>query len=188
MKIVLASASPRRRALLEMLGLAFETCPARGEEKAGPGLSPSGIVKSLALAKAGEVFEKRPESLVLAADTVVELEGRILGKPKDRAEAESMLRALSGRGHRVFTGVALIREGTRLAEAEETQVFFRALSYKEISAYVETGEPMDKAGSYGVQGIGSLFVERIEGDFFNVMGLPLCRLGRMLNRMGITLL
>ena len=188
MRIILASGSPRRRELLEMLGADFEVCPAVGEELVQPGLSPEETVKALALAKAEEISAVNPDSLVLAADTVVELDGNILGKPKDKANAKAMLSVLSGRAHSVFTGVAVLKGGELRLEVEETRVYFRKLDEREISAYVATGEPMDKAGAYGAQGLASLFVERIEGDFFNVMGLPVCRVGRMLSEFKAELL
>lgn len=186
--IILASGSPRRRELLEMLGAEFEVCPAQGDEIVPPGLSPEETVKALALAKAEEIFGKRPDGLILAADTVVELDGEILGKPRDEADARRMLSAMSGRSHRVFTGIAAISGTERIVESEETEVTFRPLGEREIFSYVAGGEPMDKAGAYGVQGLASLFVERINGDFFNVMGLPLCRVGRILSRMGVDLI
>ena len=185
--IILASASPRRRELLEGLGVKPEICPAQGEENVDPALSPEETVKALALQKALEVQSRR-EGLILAADTVVELDGEILGKPKDRQDAIRMLRGLSGRAHSVYTGVALLRNGQRRVAAERTQVFFRALSEREILAYVDSGEPMDKAGAYGIQGLASLFVERLEGDYFNVMGLPLCLVGRLLQEFGVELI
>ncbi len=190
MAIVLASGSPRRRELLEMLGLKdLIVCPAQGEERAAPGLAPGELVIALAGAKAAEVAAQfGPDDLILAADTVVALPGRILGKPHSEAEAAEMLRALSGRSHFVYTGLVLRRGECILVEMEETKVFFRPLSDREIRAYIATGEPMDKAGSYGIQGKGSLFVEGLEGDYFNVMGLPLCRLGKMLKEMGVELL
>ena len=188
MKITLASGSPRRRELLEMLGADFEVIPARGEELAKPGLSPEDVVKSLAAAKAEEVFAIVPGGLILAADTIVEMDGEILGKPRDAEDAKTMLRRLSGRTHRVFTGVAVFCGENRLIETEETKVCFRALSEREIEDYVATGEPLDKAGAYGAQGIASLFVEKIDGDFFNVMGLPICRVGRMLSEIGCELI
>ena len=188
MDIILASGSPRRRELLEMLGLSFEVLPARGEELPHPELSPGELVAALSAAKAEEVAALRPQALVIAADTVVSVDGRVLGKPKSAGEAGDMLRSLSGRSHRVYTGVSIIKDGRLYSETECTEVRFRPLSEEEIKAYVATGEPMDKAGAYGIQGYASLFAEGIDGDFFNVMGLPLCRLGIMLNKLGVRLL
>ncbi len=186
--MILASASPRRRELLAALGLEFEVLPAQGEELTPAGGDPRETVKALSAAKALEIARQHPGALVLGADTVVEQNGQILGKPRDAADAAAMLRRLSGASHRVFTGLTLVRGSEILSEAEETLVRFRPLSEDEIAAYVASGEPMDKAGAYGIQALGSLLVEGIEGDYFNVVGLPLCRLGRMLNRFGVRLL
>ena len=172
-RLILASGSPRRRELLDKFGINYEILPAQGEESAPP-----------------EVAQRLndPAAVILAADTLVELDGEVLGKPGTAERAQAMLRALSGREHRVWSGVC-IREGEKvLAESECTSVHFRALSDAEIHAYIATGEPLDKAGAYGYQGLASLFVERIEGDFFNVMGLPVCRTGQMLREFDISLL
>ena len=187
MDIVLASGSPRRRELLEMLGLGFRVCPAKGEETAPKGAGPEATVGALAAAKASEVAQGCPDSLVIAADTIVWAQGRILGKPRDEADAKRMLHMLSGDTHEVYTGVAIIYRGKSVCGAERTKVFFRELSDDEIDGYVATGEPMDKAGAYGIQGRASLMVRRIEGDYFNVVGLPLCRLGQMLEEIGVHL-
>ena len=175
MNWILASGSPRRRELLEMLGVPNLTIrPAKGPERATPGAGPEQTCA--------------PEDIVIAADTIVYLDGVILGKPKDTADAARMLAALSGREHTVYTGVAVLRGGeTRLA-AEHTAVRFRTLTPAEIARYIATGEPMDKAGAYGIQGRGALFVAHLDGDYFNVMGLPLCRLGQLLNELGVELL
>ncbi|MGM9615760.1 MAG: Maf family protein [Oscillospiraceae bacterium] len=188
MNLILASASPRRRELLGIFGKPFVIDPASGPENPPAGASPEETVRALAAAKAQETAARHPGDLVIGADTIVELDGMILGKPADRDDAFHMLRALSGREHRVFTGVALACGDELRCEAEMTRVFFRELSDREIWAYIDSGEPMDKAGAYGYQGLAGLFVERIEGDFFNVVGLPLCRLGRMLEAIGVTLL
>ncbi len=191
MHYILASASPRRRALLAMLGVRdLLVVPALGEEADWPQLSPEDLVMRLALAKAEEVKAKYPgtEDVVVAADTVVALDGLILGKPRDASDAVRMLGALSGKEHRVYTGGAVLGGGTSQYGTEETAVRFRTLSEREIRAYVESGDPLDKAGAYGIQGPAGLFVEGIRGDFYNVMGLPLCRLGMMLKRAGVELL
>ena len=189
MAVILASASPRRKQLLEMLGLDFEVRPAKGEERLPDGIGPEEAVRRLSLQKAASVAQEcAPEDVVIGADTIVWHDGRILGKPKDEQDAARMLSALSGNVHRVYTGVTVIRGETVLSAAEETKVRFRRLSGPEIDAYIKTGEPMDKAGAYGAQGCASLFVEGIEGDFFNVMGLPVCRLGKLLKEVGVTLL
>ena len=190
MNIVLASASPRRKELMEMLGAEnLKILPARGEEVPPEHTSGPELVKALALAKAREVASRcAAEDLVIGADTIVWVDGRPFGKPHDEAEAARMLRRLSGDCHTVYTGVAVLRGGTECVECEESRVWFRELSEEEIARYIATGEPMDKAGAYGAQGRGALFVRAIEGDFFNVMGLPLCRLGQMLKKQGVELL
>lgn len=190
MSIVLASGSPRRKELLEMLGVNnFLVIPAVGEEKAAEGLSPEALVMSLASQKANEVAALREaDDVIIAADTIVWLDGRVFGKPHSREQAKQMLKTLSGRKHEVFTGVCIIRGGKTVCEYERSLVSFRELEEAEIDAYIATGEPMDKAGAYGAQGKAALFVNGIEGDFFNVMGLPLCRLGLMLKAQGVELL
>ena len=196
MSMILASGSPRRRELLNMLGVQdLKIIPALGDENPPPGASPADTVMALAGAKAAEVFSRLQSSgelgendIIIAADTVVELNGAILGKPKDIADAKRMLRALSGRTHRVYTGVAVLSAAGTLCQHEETLVRFRELDDGEIDRYIATGEPMDKAGSYGIQGKGSLLVEALDGDYFNVMGLPVCRLGKMLKKLGVDLI
>lgn len=149
-------------------------------------LPPGEAVSDIALKKALSIKSRAGDNrLIIAADTIVVLDGRILGKPSDKAEAADMLRSLSGRTHVVYTGVALLKDGRELKDFEATKVSFRQISEKEIDFYIASGEPMDKAGAYGAQGIGALFINGIEGDFFNVVGLPLCRLGLMLGKMGI---
>ncbi len=186
--IILASASPRRRELLGSLGLSFDIQPATGSENTPDTGDAAEAVRLIARGKARQIAALHPEALVIGADTVVELDGHILGKPADEAEACAMLRALSGRTHRVYTGVAVISGGEELDHTECTEVRFRPLTEREIAAYVAGGEPMDKAGAYAAQGKAALFVEGIEGDYFNVVGLPLCALGRMLAHFGVTLL
>ena len=189
-RIILASASPRRRELLEKLGIPeLLIRPAQGEERMPDTDDPSEIVRTLSRRKAEEIaLGAEKEDVVVAADTIVWLEGEALGKPKDEADARAMLRRLSGRTHSVFTGVCVISGDQILSEAEESRVSFRPMSEKEIASYVSSGEPMDKAGAYGAQGLAGLFVERIEGSFSNVMGLPVCRLGNMLKKVGVELL
>ncbi len=187
--LILASASPRRRELLSRFGVPFRVVPARGKELAPEGLTPGELVKCLAEHKAAEVAgNEDADSVIVAADTVVEIDGEILGKPSGPADAGTMLRRLSGRTHRVWTGVCVRRGDRVLSEAECTAVFFRELEEDEICAYVATGEPLDKAGAYGYQDRACLFVERIEGDYFNVVGLPMHLLGRMLRAFGVSLL
>lgn len=190
MSIILASASPRRRELLGRLGVRdLVVLPANADETIPEGMEVSDAVCELSRRKARWAAERvRPGDAVIAADTLVHLDGAVLGKPRDESEAFSMLERLSGRGHAVYTGVTVIKDGVLLSEYERTEVYFRALSTAEIRAYIGTGEPMDKAGAYGIQEFGALLVSRVEGDFFNVMGLPLCRLYGMLSRVGVELL
>lgn len=190
MRIILASGSPRRKELLEMLKVEnLEIIPAKGEEKEHPELTPAELVKELSRCKAAEIAPTHePDTVTIGADTIVVLDGKVLGKPADENEAAAMLHSLSGRSHTVYTGVTVIRGETVISRAERTEVRFRTLSEREIMAYIATGEPMDKAGSYGAQGYASLFVEALDGDFFNVMGLPLCALGIMLKELGVNLI
>ena len=190
MAVILASQSPRRRELLGQMGLSdFLIRPAAGEEQVDPTLSPGELVEQLSLQKAREVAGlSDPDDLIIAADTVVAIDDRVLGKPRDREQAAEMLRRLSGRQHTVYTGVTLCRGGRFVTEHEATQVQFRPLTDGEIAAYVATNKPMDKAGSYGIQGRGAVLVSGIRGDYFNVMGLPLCRLAGMLREFGVDVL
>lgn len=182
--IILASQSPRRREILERLVPDFVVCPSDSDEEIEP-CPPFEYVVSLAERKAESVGQKYPLDTIIAADTIVCLDGDIMGKPKDRADAKLILKGLSGRMHTVYTGVAVIHEGRLYKFFEGTNVFFRSLTDGLIEEYIVSGEPMDKAGAYGIQGIGGRFVERIEGDFFNVMGLPLCALSKLFEELGI---
>jgi len=185
--IVLASASPRRRALLRQLGLSFRTVPSRVSEELPAELAPGVGVERLAELKARDVAARVPEGLVIGADTVVVVEGRVLGKPADAAEAEAMLALLQGRWHEVFTGVAVVAagEGRALVTHERTEVAFKPLDADQIRRYVATGEPLDKAGAYAIQGRAAAFVAGIRGCYFNVVGLPLARLAGLLEEFGI---
>ena len=185
--VVLASASPRRHELLGMIGIAHEVDPADLDESVRAGEVPTVYALRLAREKALAVSVRRPNALVIAADTTVVVDGRIFGKPEDRDDACRMLRALSGRSHVVHTAVAVARDGGRRMESgvESTGVTFRALGDDEIAAYVATGEPMDKAGAYGIQGFGATIVERVDGDYFAVMGLALRRLVVLLAAVGV---
>lgn len=184
--ITLASSSPRRRHLLEMLGIAHEAIPAEVDERPRDGEDPEAMAVRLATEKARAVWRRHPERPVLAADTVVVVDGEILGKPVDAADAERMLATLSGREHRVVTAVALAQPtGEILQQCDVTRVWFRPLTAELIQAYVATEEPLDKAGSYGVQGMGAVLVERVEGDFFGVMGLPLRLVVNLLAAAGV---
>ena len=189
MSIILASNSPRRRELLAQIGIRdFQILSPDVDEAVESGLSPARMVEALSLRKARAAAGRAgAEDLIIAADTVVALDGRVLGKPRDQEEAFAMLSALSGREHRVYTGVTVLGGGRAATEHEETAVAFRALSPEEIRDYIATGEPMDKAGAYGIQGVGALLVQGIRGDYCNVVGLPLFRLGRMLSGFGVKL-
>ncbi len=182
-RIVLASQSPRRRELLGGLISEFDIMIDTTEEVAAPDLTPEELVKCLALQKAQNVAKMADgDALVIGADTVVCIDGRVLGKPKDEAEAKEMLKLLSGREHHVCTGFAIVDNttGETVRDFERTVVKFRLLTDDEIEKYIKSGEPMDKAGAYGIQGVGALFVEGIKGDYFNVVGLPLCTLFKSL--------
>lgn len=187
MELILASGSPRRKELVSAMGFReFRIIKPDFDESAVSAPSPAALVEALSAGKAAAVAAKEDENaLILAADTVVVLDGNILGKPADRAEAAAMLSSLSGREHQVYTGITLRRGGQVLTEHEAAFVSFRPLSPREIEDYISTGEPMDKAGAYGIQGVGALLVEGIRGDYFTVMGLPVCRLGQMLRRFGV---
>lgn len=186
MKIILASRSPRRRELLGQVGLTFEIVSPEVDEAQYGGLPPRELVQTLSRAKALDAARRVPAgSLVLGADTVVVLDGQALGKPDGPEGARAMLTALSGRTHEVWTGFTLCRDGEVHTEAVATEVTFRALAPEEIDRYVATGEPLDKAGAYGIQGRGALLVAQIRGDYSNVVGLPLCAVGQALRRFGV---
>ena len=189
-RIILASGSPRRQELLNRIGITdFDIRVPQTDEHYPAGLTPAQIVEYISREKADAAAKLcTPEEIVITADTMVFLDDQRLGKPHDEAEALSMLTALSGRKHKVCTGVT-VRQGEKaLTRAQSTDVYFREVSRQELLAYIRGGEPMDKAGAYGVQGQGALLVERIDGDFFNVMGLPVVLLSRMLAEFGVTLL
>lgn len=182
--LLLASTSPRRKELLAMAGYEFTAVPANVSEAFPHGTPPMQMVEQLAMRKAQAVAKLHPEDTVLAADTVVVLKGRILGKPKDDEMANAMLKLLSGNVHQVYTGYTVISGKNFLCGHECTSVEFYALTPAEISAYVATGEASDKAGAYGIQGRGALFVKRINGDFYNVVGLPIAKINRILQNLG----
>lgn len=185
-RIILASASPRRAQLLKQIGVEFELAPSQVHERPHPDEAPSDYITRIARAKVVAVARKHEAGLVIGADTVVVLDGRLLGKPVDEAGAENTLRQLSGRWHAVMTGVALYDVATRqeVADFDKTLVKFAQLTEREIEWYVKTGEPMDKAGAYGIQGLGGLFVEEIAGNYYNVVGLPLPLVYRLARRLG----
>lgn len=188
--LILASSSPRRRELLQALGIPFTVMTSDVDETTAPGLSPAQVVEELSLRKAREVAARLTEGVVLGSDTIVVLDGHILGKPADEADAFRMLSMLQGREHTVYSGVALIDAATGRSEVahSHTDVKIRPLSEAEIKSYIATKEPMDKAGSYAIQGIGATIVEGITGDYFTVVGLPLCLTSKLLARFGMPIL
>ena len=187
MDIILASQSPRRRELLERMGIRdFRVLVSDADEKVREDLSPAELVETLSRRKALAVQEQAGrDALIIAADTVVSLDGTVLGKPADELDAFRMLTTLSGCRHQVYSGLTVLRGEESVTVHEVTDVTVRELSSREIEDYIRTGEPMDKAGAYGIQGYGSLFVEGIVGDYSNVMGLPVCRLGHILADLGL---
>ena len=188
MKLVLASGSPRRRQLLGELGWNFIVEPSALKESRVPGESPENMVCRLAETKAADVFSRNRDAFVIGADTVVAIDGRALGKPADEDEAVRMIEMLQGRVHTVMTGVAVLApDGRKLLSCEKTDVTFRKLSHEEAIAYVAQGESLDKAGAYAIQEKGTLLVESIRGCYFNVVGLPLEALSKMLAELGWTL-
>ncbi len=189
-KIILASASPRRYELLKRLDLKFEVIPSSIKEDFTESNPPENMATMLAEQKALEVAQTVENAIVIGADTVVVFEGRVLGKPVDEAQARGMLKRLSGNMHQVITGIALVDSETLRCESdyEKTYVKMKNISEKEIDNYIRTGEPMDKAGAYGIQGKGGLFVKKIEGCYFNVVGLPIGKLYDMLKFYGINIL
>lgn len=182
--LILASGSPRRKELLEKVSIPFTVVVSDVEEKVDPALSPSDIVMSLAEQKAAAVAERFRDSVVLGSDTVVVYGGEILGKPANEEDAKTTLGKLSGKTHQVLTGVAILHQEKKIVFYEQTDVTFWPLTDEDIEEYVLSGEPMDKAGSYGIQGLGSLFVKEIRGDYFSVVGLPLSRTARELKKAG----
>lgn len=185
-KIILASNSPRRKELLQNMGIDFEVIPDNTPEPMDARLLPCDMVKMLAKFKGENVlmslYDWEEDAIIIAADTVVSVDDTILGKPKSKDDAFEMLKLLSGRCHNVYTGVYVTEKSSKKSANfyEKTEVFFKSLDITEINDYINSGEPMDKAGSYGIQNLGSLFVEKINGDYFNVVGLPVCRLGKVL--------
>lgn len=185
MALILASQSPRRRELLGLFHLPFEVRAADIDETMDPEKPPFDEVARVSLAKAMAI-PHTSEDTVLAADTIVVCADRVLGKPRDPEEAIRMLELLSGRVHQVMTGLTVLRGDLRVTHTEVTDVVFRPLAQEEILRYVRSGEPMDKAGAYGIQGGAALFVEKIVGDYYNVVGLPVCRLAEILKKFGFT--
>ncbi|RSK28017.1 septum formation inhibitor Maf [Bacillus sp. HMF5848] len=184
-EIILASASPRRKELLSNIGYSFTVHPSTLEEVMDPALSPGELVMALAQQKAEDVAQNYSASCVIGSDTVVVLDGEVLGKPADSQDAYRMLRSLSGRTHDVFTGVAIVHNGETSRFFVQTSVTFWELSDEEIHAYIDSREPFDKAGAYGIQKLGATLVQKIEGDYFAVVGLPVSRLSRELKHRDI---
>lgn len=184
-KVILASGSPRRRQLLQLIGIEHEVQPSNIDESIKGKETPRKHAERLAREKASVIARTNPEAVIVAADTIVVIDRKILGKPANAVDAGSMLSLLNGRNHTVITAVAVARGKKLKSGVEEVHVKFRRLTDDEIDAYIATGEPMDKAGAYGIQGFGATIVERIEGDYFAVMGLPLVRLTRLLAELGV---
>jgi septum formation protein len=182
-RVLLASASPRRRELLNLVGIDHEVQPANIDETYLPHETPRAHAERLAREKALAI--DAPDAVTIGSDTIVVVDGEVLGKPRDRAHAAEMLRRLSGRSHIVMTGVAATWRGRVASALEEVGVTFRDLNDDEIERYIDTGEPMDKAGAYGIQGFGATIVDRVDGDYFAVMGLPLNHLARLLGALGL---
>jgi septum formation protein len=185
-RVVLASASPRRRELLRLIGIPHEIMPADIDETFLEGEEPRAHALRLAREKAATIAQRAPGTAVIGSDTIVVVDGEVLGKPGDEDEAATMLRRLSGRSHVVITAVAVIWDGRVASSAEEVDVTFRALDEREIWSYIDTREPMDKAGAYGIQGYGATIVARIDGDYFAVMGLALNRLVSCCREVGLS--
>jgi septum formation protein len=188
--VILASASPRRKELLEKIGLKFIVDSSNYPEDIQMNLKPEELVQSFSREKAAAVALKHPKALIIAADTVGVLRGRIIGKPHTPEEAQKMLQALSGKSHRVITGFTILdsASGKTVTRTVGTLVYFKRLSLEEIQNYVESGEPLDKAGAYAIQGLGAVIIEKIVGDYYNVMGLPLSALAESLKEFGINVL
>lgn len=182
-KVILASSSPRRRELLSLADIKFDICIKNIDETIEEGIDPATAAEMTAEKKAIAVAEINDEAIIIGADTIVVLDGRILGKPKDKDEAYDMLRSLSGREHTVITGVCLVLGKNIRTFHSETTVKFYDLTDDVIRHYITTGEPMDKAGAYGIQGKGCILVEKIDGDYFNVVGLPVAKLAREIKKM-----
>jgi len=182
-RVILASASPRRRDLLSLIGIEHDVQPANIDESYAAGETPRKHAERLAREKASAI--EVADAVTIGSDTIVVVDGDVLGKPRDRKHAHEMLRRLSGRSHTVMTGVAVRWQGTLVSGLEAVDVTFRTLSDEEIERYIDTGEPMDKAGAYGIQGYGATIVDRVDGDYFAVMGLALNHLVRLLERVGL---
>jgi septum formation protein len=189
-KIVLASASPRRKELLQKIGLKFEVDASNCAEEIDPAMEPDEIVRRISVAKAKAVASRHKDAVIIAADTIGVLGKKLLGKPNTAAEARKMLAQISGKSHDVITGFTVLDTATHkiISGTVNTRVYIKKLTPQEIEAYVATGESLDKAGAYGIQGLGAVIVERIDGDYYNVVGLPLSALVEVLKEFGISVL
>jgi septum formation protein len=189
-KIILASASPRRKEILRITGLRFAVCASVYKEEITLPLTPRKLARHLSRKKAEAVAHKYKNAIIIAADTFIVFKNRLLGKPRTDKEAETMLRMLAGKAHSVITGFTIIDTGSNkiLSRSVETKVYFKKSGREEITAYVRSKEPLDKAGAYAIQGLGAVLIEKIDGDFFNVMGLPLCALTESLKKFGVYVL
>lgn len=189
-KIVLASSSPRRKTLLAQIGLKFEIDPSNYEEDMTLDMKPVKLAEFLSLGKAEDVAKRHKNAVVISADTIVALDNEVFGKPHTPEKAKYMLQKMSGRAHSVITGFTIIdtETGKKISKSIETKVYFKKLSKEEIDAYIATGEPLDKGGGYAIQGLAALFVEKIEGDYFNVVGLPILAVTEEFKAFGIKIL
>ncbi len=189
-KIILASASPRRKEILKITGLKFSVCASDYEEDLNLPLRPRDLARFLSRKKAEAAAHKCKNAIIVAADTFIVFNNKLLGKPRTVKEAEKMLQMLSGKGHSVITGFTIMDAAGKktLSRSVETKVYFKKLGREEINAYIKSKEPLDKAGAYAIQGLGAVFIEKIDGDFFNVMGLPLCALTESLKKFGVYVL
>ena len=188
MKIILASTSPRRKELLSRLGLVFETEESGYEEEMRLELDPEKLAEHLSFHKAKPVSDRNPDAIVIAADTFIVFQGKYLGKPKGEEEARNMLKELSGKRHEIITGVTVMDKDKTISFVSKADVYMKDLSLETIDNYIKTGEPMDKAGAYAIQGKGAVLIEKMEGDFFGAVGLPIGRLSEELKKFGINIL
>jgi len=189
-KIVLASKSPRKKELLKQFGIKFTVDVSNIEEKVNPKLEPKQVAKQLSLIKAKDVARRHEDAIIIAADTFVVLDNEIIGKPKSEGDAKKILKKLSNKPHLVMTGFTVIdtKTGRTITKSVETKVYFKKLTTNEIDNYVKSGEPLDKAGAYGIQEKGAIFIEKIEGDYSNVIGLPIFKLMETLKEFGVSIL
>lgn len=184
-KIILASASPRRKKLLEKIGIKFKVVKSNFKEYVDVKLTPHELVRKLSLEKARTVFKNHRDSIIIAADTFVVCSGKILGKPKNKKDAKNMLEFLSGKDHLIITGFTIIHGNNVITKSKTTKVWMRKITNEEISTYIRTGEPFDKAGAYAIQGIAKKFIKKIDGDLSNAIGLPIYSLIKELKKLGV---